>query len=371
MAILSRLHRREALLLAYVRVAREHGEESARALAPAVTAEIGPMALAFAPTVPPVGDLGRADLRQGLAQVDQVADGLRGAGAAPPGSAEEALLETHRALARLRWLLRAQVSHERSPCELYASRVVGHEVRRCAHKGLLLDFMGEWLRAEMMSDTLASYVGQIVHDSAVLAGDRRREDVEKQVAELASVADPNEVDRRCLELFLNAGTPRLNLRLAHALAGRERYATAAILDRRTRSWMWRFFRATESLQVWSPWQCMAAYNRVEGYENEVLFYGEKAIAYRALNSSYYICAAASLRRGWVPAAVWYLLAGRAFPDDADEFEDPDGVYQGTGAYVTRLIEQILRSGRATEKECAALREAFPAQYASAAAAAAP
>jgi hypothetical protein len=60
--------------------------------------------------------------------------------------------------------------------------------------------------------------------------------------------------------------------------------------------------------------------------------------------------------------VWYLVAGRALPNDADEFEDPDGTCQGTDAYASRLIARVVASGKASQRDLAALREAFPDLY---------
>jgi hypothetical protein len=110
---------------------------------------------------------------------------------------------------------------------------------------------------------------------------------------------------------------------------------------------------------------MATFNRVEGFENEVVFYGRKAMAYRALNSSDYMVASACLRMGWVSNAVRCLLSGRPLPDDADVFEDPDGEFHGTDAYVTHLLTKVIASGKATPEERRSLHEAFPLKFESA------
>jgi hypothetical protein len=363
-AVFVRLHRREALLLAYARAVQEHGAVAMQAVQASVTEELGPMAMAFVPTVPPLGALGRADIRRGLEEVDRVSKAWprSDAGGTDRADADDVLLQTHRSLARLRWLLRADVSHEKGPVGLYASRVVGAEVRSVKHPGLLLDFMSEWFRSGMMDDTLASHVGQVVHDSVALARDRRKEAIQQEVAALASVGAPEELDRRCLELLLTTGTPRLNLEMARLLDAQGRHAVSAVIDWRTRLWVWRFCEATRLLGVWSPWQCMATFNRVEGYEAQVVYYGAKAHFYSALNSSEYMAAAACLRRGWVSPAVKLMLDGRALPDDQDEFEDPDGVYHGTDAYVRQLLIRVIESGKATEEQMSALRVAFPQQF---------
>ena len=362
-AALQSLLRREPAFLLYYRGLREHRDNLPADLEGTVVETVGIPAMPFLGTVPPVGRLSRSTVAEGLEKVEAITSPEKGRMVANIETPEmlQARFEDEKALAQLRWLLQANLVKTPEAHELFVTRMVQPQVAKIQQKGLLLDFAEEWLAPGRLDTNVAMYVGHLLQETAFSPSAAERKAEQQTLESLKKISESDLLKKTCREAFFLRGTPGFALQLAHLLDERGLYLEAAVLRHRVRRWLWRLYLATRPLEAWSPWHSVVIFNRVPGYEDDVLTYARRGLEFQPVSSFHYVAAAAALRKNWVRGAVHHLLRAKSLPDNVQRFEDPDGTFTSCQDYAKHLADKIRRSGKASKEELAALDEAFRAK----------